>query len=431
MFSRLLIRLCRTSLGAAVVFVGFISNGFAQDAAPLTLDAAVRLATSQSKLIEARGAQARSAREMAVAAGQLPDPSLKAGINNLPIDGPDRFSLARDFMTMRSIGVSQELTSTDKRKARAARFEREAELADASRRLARAKVQRDTATAWLDRHFQERMRELLLRQRDETRLAVDAADAAYRGGRGAQADVFAARSALAQLEDRIAQVDRQVATATTQLARWVGTAANQPLAAPPDLAKVTITAADLDSALLHHADVAVMFRQEELARAEADIARANKRSDWSVELMFNQRGSAYSNMVSLNLSVPLQWDRRNRQDREEAARLASVEQIRAEREDSTRTHVAEAKAMLQEWQGNRERMKRYDASLLPLAGERVGAATTAYRAGTGSLGMVLEARRAHIDARMERLRIEMDTARLWAQLEHLIPVDHGAADARP
>jgi hypothetical protein len=38
---------------------------------------------------------------------------------------------------------------------------------------------------------------------------------------------------------------------------------------------------------------------------------------------------------------------------------------------------------------------------------------------------VLEARRGEIDTRMERLRLEMEAARLWAQLEYLIPVGHG------
>jgi hypothetical protein len=52
---------------------------------------------------------------MAAAAGQLPDPVLKLGLNNLPIDGPDRYSVTRDFMTMRSVGVMQELTRAEKR----------------------------------------------------------------------------------------------------------------------------------------------------------------------------------------------------------------------------------------------------------------------------------------------------------------------------
>jgi len=183
--------------------------GFAAHAQPtLTLDQALRLAQDRSRQLLAQDYAAASAREMAVAAGQLPDPTLTAGINNLPINGPDRFSLTRDFMRMRSVGVMQQLTRGDKRAARAARFEREAEGAQAGRTLALANLQRDTALAWLDRHYQERVREVLTAQRDEARLQIDAADAAYRGGRGAQADVFSARAAVAQIEDRIAQAER-------------------------------------------------------------------------------------------------------------------------------------------------------------------------------------------------------------------------------
>lgn len=416
----------RASCVAALGLACFVAAHAADLSSTLSLDDALRLATRQSRLLVARAVQSRSARDMAVAAGQLPDPTLKAGINNLPVDGADRFSIARDFMTMRSVGFSQELTGVEKRKARAARFEREAEAADASRVLAAANVQRDTAMAWLDRFYQERMRDALARQRDELLLAVEAAETAYRGARGSRADVFAARSAVAQMEDRIAQVDRQVASATTQLTRWIGPLASQPLGAPPDTGTVRLSQADLDSSFAHHPDIVVMLKQEDVAKAEADIARTSRHADWTVELMFNQRGSTYSNMVSLNVSMPLQWDRKNRQDREEAAKLSAVEQMRAEREDATRAHVAEARAMLQEWQSNRERMKRYDAGLLPLAGERVNATLAAYRGGGANLSAVLEARRSEIEVRIERLRLEMDTARLWAQLNYLVPVDHDA-----
>ena len=73
----------------------------------LSLERAVAAATGRSQLVIAADAQARAARETATAAGQLPDPVLKLGLNNLPIDGPDRYSVTRDFMTMRSIGVAQ------------------------------------------------------------------------------------------------------------------------------------------------------------------------------------------------------------------------------------------------------------------------------------------------------------------------------------
>lgn len=399
--------------------------------APLTFDDALRLAEERSRQLPAQEASAAAARQMAVAAGQRPDPTLKAGINNLPVNGPDRFSVTSDFMTMRSIGVMQEFTREGKLRARAARFEREAEVAEAGRTLALANLQRDTAMAWLDRHFQERMRDVLITQRDEARLQIDAADTAYRAGRGSQADVFAARSAVAQIEDRVAQAERQLTTAGTQLARWVGSPATEPLAVPPPLDTVRVRPEDLETQIAHHPQIALMLRQEAVAQAEADVARSAKQTDVSVELMYSQRGSAYSNMVSIGVSIPLQWDQKNRQDRELGAKLALVEQMRAERDEATRMRVAETLAMLQEWRSDRDRLARYDTSLLPLASERTRAAVAAYRGGASALSAVLEARRAEIDTRMDKLRLEMDAARLWAQLNYLIPADHGAAEIKP
>jgi len=395
--------------------------------APLSFEQALHLAQDRSRQLVAQDAAASAAREMAVAAGQLPDPTVTAGINNLPIDGPDRFSVGRDFMTQRSIGVTQEFTRTDKREARAARFDREAEAAEAGRALALSNLQRDTAIAWLDRYYQEGMRDVLVMQRDEARLLIEAAEAAYRGGHGSQTDVFAARSSVAQIEDRIAQTDGQLASAKTQLARWVGDAATRPLADPPQTDAVRLKPTDLETRLEHHPQIAVMVGQEKMAEADAQLARANRRPDWSVQLMYSQRGSTFSNMVSLNVSVPVPWDRARRQDRELAAKLATVEQMRAEREDASRAHVAEALAMLQEWHSDRDRLSRYDASLLPLAEERKQAALAAYRGGSQPLSVALDARRNDIDTRIDRLRLEMETARLWAQLNYLIPVGHDLA----
>ena len=399
--------------------------GHAAHAGPvLSLDRALQLAESRSRQLTAQDAAAPASREMGLAAGQLPDPTLKFGVNNLPINGEDRFSLTQDFMTMRSVGVMQEITRSDKLKVRSARFNREAEAAEASRAVALANLRRDTAMAWLDRYYQERMLDVLRTQRTEAGLQIEAADAAYRGGRGTQADVFAARSMVAQIDDRIRQTEKQIGTAKIRLARWVGDDAAQALDTPPSLQSVHLDLSSLDSQLAHHPEIALMTKQEQVARADADIAQSNKRADWSVELMYSQRGPAYSNMVSVNVSVPLQWDQKNRQDRELSAKLAIAEQMRAQREEATREHVADTRMWLQEWQSNRERLAQYDSALIPLAAERTRAAIAAYRGGSGPLTVVLEARRMAIDTQMDRLRLEMEAAALWAQLEYLIPAEH-------
>ena len=400
-------------------------------AAPLAFDEALRLAQERSRQLPALASAAAASREMALAAGQRPDPVIRAGINNLPISGADRFSLSRDFMTMRSVGVMQELTRTGKLTARAARFEREAEVAQANRELTLASLQRDTAVAWLERFYQERMREVLAAQRDENKLQGDAADSAYRAGKGSQAEVFAARTAVVMIEDRLALSERLVNTATTLLARWVGAPANEALGPPPALNTVRLRADDLEAQLQHHPQIEILARQEALAQADADVAMANRTSDVSVEMMFSQRGSAYSNMLSFNVSLPWQWDAKNRQDREVAAKLAMVEQLRAEREEATRAHVAEARVMLHEWHSSHERLARYDTLLLPLAAQRTSAALAAYRGGGGVLNAVLEARRAEIDTRIERLKLEMEAARLWAQLNHLVPAGRPLKESTP
>ena len=396
-------------------------------AGPLTLDEALRIAQERSRQLPAQEAAARASREMAVAARQRPDPTLTAGINNFPVTNPNAFTLTRDSFTMRQIGVTQEFTRGSKLEARSARLEREAEVAVASRELALANLQRDTAVAWLDRSNQERMRDILVSQRDEARLQIEAADAAYRGGRGSQGDVFAARSAVALIEDRIAQSERQIATAKTQLVRWIGAPATEPLAAAPSLATVDFRPGDLETALARHPELAVLQKLEDMARADVEVARTDKKSDVSVGLMYSQSGPAYANYLSITVSVPLQWDQKNRQDRAVAAKLAILDQRRAEREEATRMRVAEDLALWQEWQSNRERLVRYDRSILPLATERTRASIAAYRGASGSLAAVLESRRNEIDVRVERLRLEMDTARLWAQLNYLIPAGHDVA----
>jgi len=387
----------------------------------LTLPEAQRLAAARSRQLVAQDSAALASREMALAAGQLPDPALKVGIDNLPVTGPDAYSVTNDFMTMRRIGLMQEFTRGEKRQLRAERFEREAERAVAEKSAMLATIQRDTALAWLDRYYAEAMAAAIAEQARETGLEVEAAENAYRTGRGSQADIFAARSAKASLEDRASEIGRRIRTAKTMLARWVGTASETPLAGKPDTDAIRLDTRSLDAQLAHHPQIATLTRQVELAATEAKLAQANTKADWSLEAAYQQRGSAYSNMISIGVSIPLQWDQKNRQDREVAAKLAIANQAEAQREEALRAHISEVRAQIQDWENGRERLARYGRELLPLARERTQAMLAAYRGGRASLTDVLAARRNEIEVRVQALQLEMETARLWAQINFMFP----------
>jgi outer membrane protein TolC len=414
---------------AAAWMVAMASASWAAD--PLTLIEAQRIAAGRSQQLVAQGALTAAAREQAVAAGQLPDPVLKFGIDNLPADGADRGSLTRDFMTMRRIGVMQEITRSEKRQLRSERFERDAQRAQAQRQLTLANLQRETALAWLDRYYTQAMRELVQQQLEETRLQVQAADIAFRAGRGSQSDVFAARSAVIQLEDRVSQIGRQSRNAGLMLARWVGTTdADRPLSGSPPWQTTSLQVGVSSEHIKQHPDLLAISAEIDTVETDARLAQANKQADWSVEASYAQRGPTYSNMISIGVSIPLQWDQKNRQNRELAAKLALVDEARARYEDMLRSHEAEVRGWLNDWQTGKDRVARYRNELIPTARQRTEAALTSYRTGKSDLAGALAARRDELDTQMQALTLEMETARSWAQLNFLVPEHSMPAQAK-
>ena len=393
----------------------------------LTLEQAQQRALARSRALPAQDAAIAAARELAVAAGRLPDPVLRAGIDNLPVSGADRFTIGADFMTMRRIGVMQELTSSDKRRLRAAGMEGAADKAAAEKDAEIARIERDTAQAWIDLYFAQQTIAIVRQQVAQAELDLQAAEAAYRAGKGSQADVFAARGRIGAAQDKVDESDTRVKTARLALARWVGPDVDVAPASLPDIDRIRLDPDVLDTQLAHHPDIAVLDREEAVARTEARLAEANRHPDWTVEVSLQQRGQGYSNMLSVGVSVPLQWERKNRQDRELAAKILQADRIRDEREERLRAHTAEVRAMLDEWRSTRARLARYRRELVPLAADQSAAVLAAYRGGKTALAEVLAARRNELDVRLQALQLEAEAARRWAQLNFLIPSNHPEA----
>jgi outer membrane protein TolC len=384
---------------------------------PLSLAQAQQLAIKRSQQLSGQDHAISAAHEMAIAARQLPDPTFKFGVDNLPLAGTDRFSLGNDFMTMRRLGLMQEITRSEKLKYRSDQFEISAQKTQAEKSLNIASIQRDAALAWLERYYTERQITLVDAQLKQTRLELQAAQSAYKGARVSHAEVLMAESAVALMEDRQIELQAQLSKAKTQLSRWVGTAGNMPLAEPPGLSKQALDTSDLSQQLAQHPQLKILAKQEQLANAEASLARANQKSDWSVELSYQQRGAAYPNMISVGISLPLQWDQGKRQNRELSAKLSMAAQAGAEHEEALRMLVAETQNTLSEWRSKRERLARFQDKLLPLAQQRSAASLAAYRGGKLSLTELLATQRNEIETRLQSLQLEADAAKLWVGLQ--------------
>ncbi len=390
---------------------------------PLSLVEATRIAAQRSPQLEAQRALVSAAEAAAVGAGELPDPKAVIGIENLPTNGPDRWSVSRDFMTQRTIGVMQDVPGAGKRALRTQRAEAESAREAAMLTVQQLTVQREAALSWLSRWYAEASLRLVERLLDEARIAVESAAAAYRGGKGAQTDLLAARAATIELENRRTEAATQVRRAKITLARYVGDNAERALGAVPAMNALPHAPVHLTAEVDTHPELRLLAEQEAVAATDVELARIARHPDWNIGVSYGIRGSSYSNMVTLLVSVDLPLFPERRQDAQQLAKFRQLDSVRAQREEMRRQHVAEINAMVAEWEASRIQATRVADELVPLAAQRLDAALAAYRGGSGQLSAVLDARRGAIEAQLALLEQEKTAAKLWIQLRFVLPIE--------
>lgn len=392
---------------------------FAADETPLSLDAAVEQALQIAPQVNARAAGVDAAQALTVSAGRLPDPELIVGIDNLPVTGPDAYSTTADFMTMRKIGVMQAFPRAEKRRLQRERAHADVDLANATSVETRLDVARDTAQAWIRRATADMTLGDLRTLESEVELGAAAARAAVSSGRGSSAEALAAEAAVARLKNRILQMQGEARQAQAELARWVGDAAARPLAPLPTFDDLPVPPETLISTPHLHGTILPYEARLAEARADVELARAERRPDWSTELSFAKRGPAFSDMVSLQFTIGLPLFAKTRQNPVIEARSADVKRIEAERDTEIRMHTAELQAMAIEWQQLGAQLAQYQTELVPLARERVRVSLAGYRAGQSDLRLALEAFEDEVNLLVERATLQNQRGRAWAFLRYL------------
>lgn len=387
-------------------------------AAPLTLEQALELASQRSQSVRAARAGASGAAETALAAGQLPDPMLSVGIENLPVTGPDRLRTTADSMTMKRIGVSQEWVSSEKRALRqaaaTAQVGREAALGQGA--LADTRLQ--TALAYLDAYYAAEALKLTTLTEHHVHEEAEAARARLSSSSGSSQEVLQLTAARGAAEDESADVGQAQASALATLQRWVGVPAND-LTAP-----VLPVIPGEQAYVASHPAVVQAQRDFEAARAEASATAANRKPNWTWQASYGQR-TGFSDMVNIGVTIPLPVAPGERQDRDTAAKLALVEKAEAALEEATRMASGEYRSLASDAQRLAQRVERYRAGVVAPAQQRIQAALAGYRSNQVPLMTLFEARHAEVDVQRKLLTLQRDLAKVQAQLAFK-PIPGGA-----
>jgi len=387
-------------------------------AAGLTMQDAAQQAVQHQPLLDELDARARAERESAIAARQLPDPSLIAGVSNLPVDTADAYSLRRDSDTQLQIGLNQELTRGRKRALRGDVGDARAAGYAIERRATERSVRRDAALAWLALWRNLRIVELAQANLIQAQTQAAAVQIALESNRATQAELLAARIEAGRMHDAVAAAEQSVDHARFLLSRWIGDLAFGPISEVLPAAVEPPSMEQTVSRIQSHPLLTERRNQLDTAQRQAELARASYAPDWRVQVGYAHRPD-FSEMAMLQFGVDLPVFTHQRQDRTLAAAQAQAEAAEHAIDDSRRQLEAEARLNHHDWLRLQQRLRDYDDTLLPQAQQRIDAALAAWSAGQSALTTLLEARRAALELQMTRLDLQYDFSQHAIQLQYL------------
>lgn len=390
-------------------------------AAPLSLDEALALAQREAPNLAASTAKVDAARQSVVPAGELPDPKLALGIDNYPISGPDAFSMTADFMTMRRIGVMQEVPNSDKRRARREVAEARLEQAGAEQQVVRREVRRDTALAWIARLTVEKKLAQFVRLEQENRLLTEVVRARIAGGQGRAAEEVMPRLEALELANQRDELEMQQRQAVAGLRRWLGQAAEQPMSEVWPAWPVGREA--LQAGLHQHPELIAFDPMGRVLAAEVREAEAAKRPDWAVDMAYQRRGSEFGDMMSLEFRFDLPVFAERRQDPLIAAKQAERIGLDAAREGLLRQHAEELERDLAEYERLERVLARQRDTLLPLLTDKFDLMLASYRAGKSELAEVIAARAERQTAQLQLIGMEGQKSATAARLHFVYGED--------
>jgi cobalt-zinc-cadmium efflux system outer membrane protein len=383
------------------------------DAAPLTYDAALRLADQTAPSLQAKAADVKAARSSAIAAGRLPDPKLAFGVEGFPISGPNAGHPERDDFSDVRLGVMQDVPSGAKRRAERERAGADIGAADVAKSAEAREVRLNTALAWIDLYYAER-RLAALDTIDKALAPLrDAAPSQVASGALRPGQTLEPEQLTAVLGDRRADLVAVAAKARAELVRWTGDPQAEVDGKPPDY---DVDAVALRASLNGLPSLRAYDAMERQADADVDVAKADKHPDWSWELAYQHRDPRFGDMVMAQATVSLPLFASTRQDPIIAARTETAGRVRTDREAARRELAAQLDASLADHAMHHDRLHRAQETLLPLAKRRADLETASYGAGTASLSDVLQAFLALAEAQVDAIDREADVVRDGARI---------------
>jgi len=242
----------------------------------LTLERVVRDVLARNDNVAAARYMEQASRAKAGPAGAWSDPMLMLGVANLPTS----FDFKMDDMTMKMIGLSQEIPYAGEKGLQAKAARAEAEASTEQRRAMEIELTTAARSTYFDLYYQRKNLEDLKRQRELMRDMAESAIAKLRVDQAGQDEVLAAQTDLWRLEAMILSAEAGVTAVGSTLNSLRGLDPRldvPPLATPYDFDVPVQPDSWLQAASEHYPR---LKRLERLSESYGFSAAASQRMRW-------------------------------------------------------------------------------------------------------------------------------------------------------
>ncbi|MFV9616641.1 MAG: TolC family protein [Gammaproteobacteria bacterium] len=398
---------------------------FARTINALDLKQAEQLAIQSDPSIESFKATSRSFVDESVADKTLPDPKLRLGAVNVPVD---TFDLEQEQMTQLKVGIQQNFPRGNSLalKQQQSRFLSRSALAMADD--ARLKIVRDVRQSYLNLYYEVSAYQIIRETRRLFSKLVKITESNYAAGRVNQQDVVLAGLELSRLDDRATKIQAREGTYRASLAQWIGDLAWNTISSEfPELPVLPAPEnIDLNQLVPRHPLIRAEAAKVDASKKMKEVARQGYKPEWSLLFDYGYRsgnnpdGSERSDFATAMVSMDIPLFTGNRQDKTVASSQQKITAARYAKDDRLRQLKQRYDNNFQLWQRLGEREDLYKNSLLTAAKTNSKVALNAYQSGVSEFNTLMRANITELDVRLENLRIRVNRAIAKAQILYVI-----------
>ena len=415
------IRLTNANLSSKAVLCFFLC-GLVTNVSALSLSEAERIALQADPLVESHKATAHSFDEESVAVGTLPDPKLRVGAINVPVDS---FDFRQEQMTQIKVGIQQSFPRGDTLELKQQQSKWLANAALALAEDARRKVLRDVRDTYLNLYYEIAAYRIVKETRKLFSSLVKITESNYAAGRVNQQDVVLAGLELSRLDDRATKIQSREEGYRAQLSQWIGEPSWDELDnAFPDIPPLPETV-DLNQAIGQHPLIRSQTAKVEASKKKTDMARQDYKPGWSATLDYgfrsgdNPDGSSRPDFATALVSLDIPLFTSNRQDKNVAANEQKTAAVKYVKDDELRKLKRMYDKDRHIWERLGDREELYKNNLLASAKNNSKVALNAYQSGVSEFNTLMRAQITELDVRLEDLRVRVDRAATTARLLYI------------